>query len=96
MFKKLGASIQKKNLGTKKFSKVKTKTENNDLDHVIFPAFKNIISLFVQSFIAGGNDSTRDSFDKYYMSLVEIKNFNVLIKNKSFLEQPIINKQKTY
>ena len=30
----------------------------------------------------------RDSFDKYYMQLVEIKDFNALIDNKPFFDHP--------
>ena len=32
------------------------------------------------------DDLTRDSFDKYYMSLVEIKDFNTLIDKKHFFD----------
>ena len=42
----------------------------------------------------GNNDHTRDSFEKYYMPLVEIKDFNVLIENKPFSDQPVKNKQE--
>ena len=35
-------------------------------------------------------------FVKYYVPLVEIKDFNVLIDNKPFFDQPIINKQEAY
>ena len=31
-------------------------------------------------------DPTRNSFDEYYMSLVEIKDFNALIDNKLFFD----------
>ena len=48
------------------------------------PTFRNINRLFVLSFNDCDNDSTRDSFDKYYMSLAEIKDFNTLIDNKPF------------
>ena len=36
---------------------------------------------------------TRNSFDEYYMPLVEIKDFNALIDNKPFFDQPVKNKQ---
>ena len=39
--------------------------------------------------------ATRDSFEKYYMSLVEVKDFNALIDNKPFFDQPK-NKQEPY
>ena len=33
---------------------------------------------------------------KYYMSLVEIKDFDGLIENKTFFDQPLKNKQEVY
>ena len=47
--------------------------------------FRNIKRLLVLLFKNGVNDSTRNSFDKYYMPLVQIKDFNPLIDNKPFL-----------
>ena len=38
----------------------------------------------------------RDSFDKYYMSLVEIKDCNALIDNKPFCYQRVKSKQEAY
>ena len=45
---------------------------------------------------ANDNDdfSERNYFDKYYVLLVEIKDFNVLINNKPLFEEPINNKQE--
>ena len=43
--------------------------------------------MFVLSFKNGNNDHTRDSFDKYYMALIEKNEFNALIDNKPFLDQ---------
>ena len=64
---------------------------------MIDPAFRNIIRLFVLSFKNGINDSTRNSFDKYYMPLVEIKDFNALTDNKPFFDDQLVkNKQDTY
>ena len=40
--------------------------------------------MFVLSFKNGNDDLMRLSFDEYYMSLVEIKNFNLFINNKTF------------
>ena len=44
----------------------------------------------------GNNGSMRDSFDKYYMPFVEIKDFNALIDNKLFFDQPVKSKQEAY
>ena len=52
--------------------------------------------MFVLSSKNGNNDPTRNSFDKYYMSLVEIKDFNVLIDDKPFYDQPLKNKREAY
>ena len=38
--------------------------------------------MFAFSFKNDNNVSTRDYFDKYYMLLVEIKDFNALIDSK--------------
>ena len=43
-----------------------------------------IYRLFVLSFKSSDDDSKRDSFDKYYIQLVEIEDFNTLIDNKPF------------
>ena len=47
--------------------------------------------IFVLSFKNGDDDPARNSFSKYYMPLVEIKDHNALIDNKPFL----INLRKT-
>ena len=44
----------------------------------------------------GEYDRTKNYFDKCYMPLVEIKDFNALIDNKPFFDQPVKNKQKEY
>ena len=56
---------------------------------MIDPKFKNNNTLFVLSFKNGYDDPTRDSFSKYYMSLVEIKYFSTLTDNKPFFDQPV-------
>ena len=60
---------------------------------MIDPKFRNINRLFVLSLKNGDNDPTRGSFAKYYMPLVEIKDFNALI-DKYFFDQPV-KKQTT-
>ena len=49
---------------------------------MIDPTFRNINRLFVLSFKNGDDDPTSNSFDEYYMLLVEIKDFNALIDSK--------------
>ena len=57
-------------------------------------AFSSINMLFVLSFKNGNNNPTIDFINSYYMPLLEIKDFNVIIENKSFFDQPVKNKQK--
>ena len=75
---------------------ITTQPENNDLDDLIDPTFRNINRLFVLSFKNGNDDPTRNSLDRYYMLLVVIKDFNALIDNKPLFDQPVENKQKAY
>ena len=56
-------------------SEITTQPKNNNLDYLIDPTFRNINRLFVNSFKNGDDDHSRYSFDKYSMSLVEIKDF---------------------
>ena len=46
------------------------------------------------SFKYNDNVPTRNSFDKYYMSLLKITKINALIDNKPFFDEPIKNKQE--
>ena len=85
-------------------SEITTQPKNNNLDYLIDPIFININGLFVLSFKTGNDDPTRNSFDdptrnsfdEYYMPLVEIKDFNALVDNKPFFDQPVKNKQEAY
>ena len=58
--------------------------KNDNLYYMINETFRNINRLFVLSFKNSFIDPTRNSFDEYYIPLVEIKNFNALIDNKPF------------
>ena len=59
------------------------------MDYLIDLTFRNINRLFVLSFKNGNDDPTRYSLDKYYMPLVEIKEFNALIDNNQFFDLPV-------
>ena len=76
-------------------------TRNNNLNYLIDPTFTNVNRLFVLLFKnEHGNDdqgeSVRTSFKKYYVSKVEIKEFNVLIDGNPFFEIPVKNKEEAY
>ena len=40
--------------------------------------------------------STRNSFNRYYMTLVEIEDFDAVIDNKPFFDQPVKYKQEAF
>ena len=67
-------------------SKITTQPKNNNLYYLGDSTHRNINGLCVLSFKNGDDEPTRDSFDKYYMSLVETKDFNALIDNKQFFD----------
>ena len=50
--------------------------------------------MFVLPFKNDDNDPTGNSFKKYCMSLVEIKDFNALIGNKPCFDQTVKHKQE--
>ena len=52
--------------------------------------------MFVLSFKNSNDEPTIDSFDEYYIALVEINDFNALIGNKPFFDQPVKNNQHEY
>ena len=66
-------------------------TKTNHLNYLIDPTFRKVNRLFVLSF---ENEEDRTSFLKYYVPKVEIKDFNVLIDEKSFFDVPVKNKVK--
>ena len=82
-------------------SQITTEPPNNNLNYLIDPTFANVNRLFVLSFqrIAGENNTTkdyRDSFSGYYLPNARIKDFNVLIDEKSFFDLPVKNEEEAY
>ena len=70
-------------------SEITKQPQSDNLHHLTDATSGNINRLFVLSFKSGDDGPTRNSFDEYYMSLVEIKGFNPLIDNKLFFDQPV-------
>ena len=63
---------------------------------MVDPTFRNINRLFILSFRIGRNFPTRNSFGRFDVASIEIKDSNVLIDKKPFSEQLIKNKQEMY
>ena len=74
-------------------SEMNKQSKTNNLNYLIDPTFMKVNNLFILSF---KNEDDRTSISKYYTPKVEIKDFNVLIDGKSFLDVPVKNKDETY
>ena len=76
-------------------SEMSNQNKNNNLNYLIDRTFTNMNILFVSTF---ENEDDRTSFSKFYVPKVEVemKDFNVLIDGKPFLEIPVKNKEEAY
>ena len=63
------------------------------MNYLINPSFQGVNRLFVLFF---ENENDRTSLSTYYLSKVEIKDYNVLIDGRNFFEQTINSMNKTY
>ena len=74
-------------------SQMTVQSNNNNLNYLIDPTFTKVNRLFVLSFERIEENSIkedyRDSFPHYYVPNNEIKDFNVLIDGKGFLDLPV-------
>ena len=86
IFRKPKAKILKNNILNKYISEIKTQPKNNNLDYMIETTFRNINRLFLNSFKIGQNEPMTDSFDKHFLSSVEIKDLKVLIDKELFFD----------
>ena len=66
---------------------------NANLNHLTEPSFQEINRLFVLTF---ENDDQRINSKRYYISNVEIKDYNVMIDRKNVFDQPVKNGNVTY
>ena len=62
-----------------------------NLDFLINPSFQGVNRLFVLSF-----EDRRTSYKRYYLPLVEMKDYNVVIDGQTFFDQPVKNNLTTY
>ena len=62
-------------------------------NHLVEPSFQGVNRLFVLAF---EDDTQKASNKKYYPLNLEIKNYNLMIDGKNFLDQPIKDNNVTY
>ena len=67
-------------------SQMTIQPQNNKLNYLIDPTFKNVNKLFFLSFPRNNNTDSRYSYSNYYVLKVEINDFKVLIDGKSFFD----------
>ena len=77
----------------KYLSKPELLRQNPNLNHLVEPSFQGVNRLFVLAF---ENDTQRTSHSGYYLSNVEIINYNVMINGENVFAQPIKNNKVTY
>ena len=78
--------------GNKYRSEMTNQTKTNNLNYLINLSFNKVNKLFVLSF---ENEKDTTSFSKYYTPKVEIKDFNVPVKNKQEAYEKIIEISKS-
>ena len=67
--------------------------QNPNLNFLLEPSFQGVNRLFVLAF---ENDTQRRISKDYYLPNVEIKNYNVMINEENFFDQPIKDNKVTY
>ena len=72
----------------KNLSKPESFRRNANLNYLVEPNFQGINRLFVLEF---EGDTQRTSHSGYYLSNVEIKDYNIMINGENFFDQPIKN-----
>ena len=74
-------------------SEMSNQAANSNLNYLIDPTFTKVNRLFVLDF---ENENDRASFSEYYVSKVDIKDFNVITDGKPFFGIPVKNKEEAY
>ena len=77
-------------------SQMAIQPQDNNLNYLIDPIFTNVNRLFVLPFATTNAGDNRDSFSRYYVPNVRIKDINVLIDGKSFFDLQVKNEEEAY
>ena len=82
-------------------SQMTTEAENNKLNILVDPTFTNVNRLFVLAYkVEIDNNSNaidnRQSFSKFYLPNIMIKDYNVIIDKLAFFDLPIKTKEEAY
>ena len=74
-------------------SKPELLAQDQNLNHLVEPSFQGVKRLFVLAF---ANNAQRTSNKRYYLANVDIKDYNAMIDEKIFFNQPVNNNKITY
>ena len=77
----------------KYLSKPELLRRNPNLNHLVEPSFQGVKRRFVLAF---ENDTQRTSQSGYYLSSVEIKDYNIMINEENVFDQSVKNNKVTY
>ena len=77
----------------KYLSKPEFLARNPNLNHLVEPSFQRVNRLFVLAF---EDNDYRTTNDAYYLPNVEIKDYNIMINDENFFDQPIKNNTVTH
>ena len=77
----------------KYLSKPELLAQNPNLNHLVEPSFQGGNRLFVLAF---ENDNNRISTKRYYLPVVEIKDYSIMINGENFFDKSIKNNKVTY
>ena len=75
-------------------SQMTTEAINNNLNVLIDPTFTNVNRLFVLAYGQDNND--RQSFSRFYLPNVMVKDYNVIIDKLAFFDLPIKTEEEAY
>ena len=90
----LKSRFTKEILWNKYRSQMTTEAANNKLNILIDPTFTNVNRLFVLAYGQDNND--RESFSRFYLPNVMVKDYNVIIDKLPFFNLPIKTEEKAY
>ena len=75
-------------------SQMTTEAINNNLNISIDPTFTNVNRLFILAYRQVNND--RQSFSRFYLPNVMVKDYNVIIDKLAFFDLPIKTEEEAY
>ena len=88
---RLKSGLKRKTSLNKYLIKPELLAQNANLNNLIEPSLQGVNILFVLAFEHDNDNDWRISNKRYYIPNVEIKDYNVMIDEKNFFDQPVKN-----